>query len=93
MKYINKLILSESVCDNDNLNEILGNNILRLKELKFKIIYGDKNINWNFLNKFVDTLEVLEIELNFPDDILSLSKSFNYKNKNTKQLFSIINKM
>jgi hypothetical protein len=67
LKYINKLILSESVCDNDNLNEILGNNILRLKELKFKIIYGDKNINWNFLNKFVDTLEVLEIELFFPD--------------------------
>lgn len=62
LKYINKLILSESSCDNDNLNEILGNNNLRLKELKFKIIYGDKNINWNFLNKFVDTLEVLEIE-------------------------------
>ena len=94
LKYINKLILSESICDNDNLNEILGSNNLRLKELKFKILYGDKNINWNFLNKFVDTLEVLEIELIFPDsDSLFLQISFNYKNKNTKQLFSIINKM
>lgn len=94
LKYINKLILSESVYDNDNLNEILGNNNLRLKELKFKILYGDKNIDWNFLNNFVDTLEVLEIELIFPDsDSLFLQISFNYKNKNTKQLFSIINKM
>jgi hypothetical protein len=94
LKFINKLILSDSVCDNDNLNEILGNNNLKLKELKFKILYGDKNINWNFLNKFVDTLEVLEIELIFPDsDSLFLQISFNYKNKNTKQLFSMINKM
>lgn len=94
LKNINKLILSDSVCDTDNLNEILGNNDLRLKELKFKILYGDKNINWNFLNKFIDTLEVLEIELIFPDsDSLFLQFSFNYKNKNAKQLFSIINKM
>ena len=94
LKYINKLVLSESVCDNDNLDEILSSNNLRLKELKFKILYGDKNINWNFLNKFIDTLEVLKIELIFPDsDSLFLQISFNYKNKNTKQLFSIINKM
>ena len=94
LKCINKLILSESICDNDNINEILDNNNLRLKELKFQLLYGDKNINWDFLNRFIDTLEVLEIELIFPDsDSLFLQISFNYKNKNTKQLFSIINKM
>ena len=64
LKYLNKIDLSNCVCDNNNLDEILKNK-MELKELKIKILYGEKMINWKFLNKFEKFLENLEIEIEF----------------------------
>lgn len=93
---LEKLDLTDSICNNNNLIEILNSNNLKLKELKIKILYGDKMINWDFLNKFIDFLEVLEIELIFPDKDTGFGSYqiiWDYRNKNISELFSIINKM
>ena len=95
LKYLNKIDLSNCVCDNNNLDEILKNK-MELKELKIKILYGEKMINWKFLNKFEKFLENLEIEIEFQAKnygILSYQLLFDYKYINTKDLFVIINKM
>ena len=95
--YLNKIDLSSSVCDNNNLDEIFNNNNkIELKELKVKILYGDKKMNWNFLNKFEKFLENLEIEMVFPyneSGMLSYQLLFDYRYINTKELFIIINRM
>ena len=94
--YLNKIDLSSSVCDNNNLDEIFNNNKIELKELKVKILYGDKKMNWNFLNKFEKFLENLEIEMVFPyneSGMLSYQLLFDYRYINTKELFIIINRM
>lgn len=94
--YLNKIDLSGSVCDNNNLDEIFNNNKIELKELKVKILYGEKKMNWNFLNKFEKFLENLEIEMVFPyneSGMLSYQLLFDYRYINTKELFIIINRM
>ena len=96
LKFLNKIDLSGSLCDNDNLIEILNNKNLELKELKLKIFYSDKIINWNFLSNFIKFLEILEIELVFPytePSLLSYQFCFDYKYNNTKDLFLMVNKM
>ena len=97
LKLLNNIDLSGCICDNNNLIELFNNNCeFELKELKFSILYGEKKINWNFLNKFVKSLEKLEIDLKFPSNepgMISLQICFNYQYTNTSDLFSIINKM
>jgi hypothetical protein len=95
--YLNKIDLSGSVCDNNNLDEIFNNNNkIELKELKVKILYGEKKMNWKFLNKFEKFLENLEIEMVFPyneSGMLSYQLLFDYRYINAKELFIIINRM
>lgn len=97
LKFLNSIDLSGCICDNNNMKEIFNdNNNLELKELKFKLLYGDKMINWNFLNKFYKFLEKLEIEMIFPYNVpcmISYELCFHYKYINAKDLFLIINKM
>ena len=92
LKFLEKVDLSKSVCYNDDIINIFSSNNLQLKELRFKIIYEDKIINWNFLGKFVDSLDVLEIEMDFPDFASYLFK-INDKCDNCLDLFLIINRM
>ena len=97
LSYLKKIDLSGSVCDNNNLDEIFNNNNkIELKELKVKILYGEKKMNWKFLNKFEKFLENLEIEMVFPyneSGMLSYQLLFDYRYINAKELFSIINRM
>ena len=99
LKFLEKIDLINSKCDNKSLKEIFNkNNIknLHLKELKVKIKYGDEMINWHFLDKFIDSLEFLEIEMIFPYNKINTIANkicFDYNNINTKELFFIINKM
>ena len=97
LKFLKKIDLIGCICDNNNLNELFNNNCeFQLKEIKFNMLYGEKMINWNFLNKFVKSLEKLEIDLKFPSNepgMISLQICFNYQYTNTSDLFSIINKM
>ena len=97
LKYLNNVDLTGCTCDNNNLIELFNNNCeFELKELKFNILYGEKKINWNFMNKFVKSLEKLEINLKFPSNepgMISLQICFNQQFTNTSDLFSIINKM
>lgn len=97
LKFLNSIDLSGCICDNNNLKEIFNDHInLELKELKFKLLYGDKMINWNFLNKFVKFLKKLEIEMVFlykEHRMISYQSSFKYKFINAHDLFLIINKM
>ena len=92
LKFLEKIDLSSSLCYNNDLLEIFSNNNLKLKELKFKLLYGDKLINWKFLDKYANILEVLEIEMVFIN-LVSYKLVFDYKCINTKELFLIINKM
>ena len=97
LKFLNNIDLSGCICDNNNLIELFKSNYkFELKQLKFNILYGEKKINWNFLNKFVESLEKLEIDLKFPSNepgMISLQMCFDYQYTNTSDLFSIINKM
>ena len=95
LKYLEKIDLGNSKCNNQSLISIFDNDNLLLKELKFQIIYGDKMVNWNFLDKYINTLEVLEIKMIFPyfGNLMTDKIFFNYKYNNIKDLFSIINKM
>ena len=95
LKYLERIDLGNSKCNNQSLISIFDNDNLLLKEIKFQIIYGDKMVNWNFLDKYFNTLEVLEIKMVFPysGNLMTDKIFFNYKYNNIKDLFSIINKM
>ena len=92
LKFLNKIDISGCLCDNNNLMEILNNLNLELKELKIKLLYSNKIINWNFLNNFINSLEVLEIEFVEPSLVI-YQLGFDYKYNNNKDLFLKINKM
>ena len=97
LKYLNSLDLSDSLCDDSDMNLFFNNEVcVELKILKIKILYNDKMLNWKFLNNFINYLEILEIEIDFPFNMPSLVSSathFNYKYLNIQELFSIINKI
>ena len=83
LEHIERLDLSDT-CTSTELIKILNNKKYPLKELKIYIFSKENEINFNFLEKNIETIEILKLKLILINPKKSLDKIVNILNKMKK---------